>query len=83
MSETKELRVGKRGEIYTTHEIRRKTGLTPGGRAIATVEEDRLIVQPKPTALTLLEKPRMNPKPMSAEELSQLRRELAEEIENR
>jgi len=83
MSEIEELKVGKRGEIYTTQKIRMKTGLTPGGRAIAIVEEKRLIVQPKQTALTLLEKPRMNPKPLSPEELSQLRRELAQEIETR
>jgi bifunctional DNA-binding transcriptional regulator/antitoxin component of YhaV-PrlF toxin-antitoxin module len=83
MSETEELKVGKRGEIYTTRRIRTKIGLTPGERAIATVEENRLIIQPKPTALTLLEKPRMNPEPLSPEELSHLRKELAKEIETR
>jgi hypothetical protein len=82
-SERIELKIGKRGEIYTTHKIRMKTGLTLGGRAIATIEGNRLIIQPKPTAITLLEKPRINPKPLSPEELSQLRRELAEEIETR
>jgi len=83
MSETEELKVGKRGEIYTTQKIRTKIGLTAGGRAIAIVEEKRLIIQPKPTALTLLEKPRMNPQPLSPDELSQLRKELAKEIETR
>jgi len=83
MSETEEVKIGKRGEIYTTHRMRMKTGLTPGGRAIAIVEENRLIVQPKPTALTLLEKPRINPKPLSPRKLSQLRKELAQEIETR
>jgi len=83
MSEKEELKIGKRGEIYTTYKIRRKTGLTPGGKAIAIVEENRIILQPKPTALTLLEKPRINPKPLSPEELSQLRKELAKEIETR
>lgn len=81
MSEIEELKVGKRGEIYTTQKIRMKTGLTPGGKAIAIVEEKRLILQPKPNALTLLEKPRTNPKPLSPDELSRLRKELAEEIE--
>ncbi len=83
MSEIEELKIGKRGEIYTTQRIRMKTGLAPGGKAIAIAEEGKLIIQPKPTALTLLEKPRVNPKPLSPEELSQLRRELAEEIEAR
>jgi bifunctional DNA-binding transcriptional regulator/antitoxin component of YhaV-PrlF toxin-antitoxin module len=83
MSETEELKVGKRGEIYTTRKIRTKIGLIAGEKAIATVEGNRLIVQPKPTALTLLEKPRVNPEPLSPEELSHLRKELAKEIETR
>ena len=83
MSETEELKIGKRGEIYTTKKIRIKTGLSPGGKAIAIVKEGGLIIQPKPTALTLLEKPRVNAKPLSPEELSRLRRELAKEIESR
>ena len=83
MSETVELRVGKRGEIYTTDKIRKKTGLILGGKAIATVEGKKLVIQTKPNALTLLEKPRINAKPISPEELSRLRRKLAEEIETR
>jgi len=83
MSESVELKIGKRGEIYTTQEIRKKTGLVPGGRAKAMIEENKLIVSPKPTALALLKKPRINTKPISPEELSQLRRELVEEIETR
>ena len=83
MSETTDIKIGKRGEIYTTHEIREKTGLTPGGKAIAKIEEGKLIIQPKPTALSLLEKPRINAKPITPEELSELRRELVEEMEAR
>jgi len=79
MSETFELKVGKRWEIYTTSKIRKETGLTPGGKAIAIIRENKLIVQPKPTALTLLEKPRVNAKPVTPEELSELRRDLSEE----
>jgi len=83
MSEIVELKIGKRGEIYTTHKIRKKIGLIPGGKAIARVEADKLIIQPKPTALSLLEKNRVNIKPVTPEELSELRREIAEEIETR
>lgn len=83
MSEIEELRIGRRGEIYTTRRIRVKTGLAPGGRAIAMVEKGRLIVQPKPTGLSLLDKPRVNPKPLGTEELSNLRREIAAEVEAR
>jgi len=73
-----ELKIGKHGEIYTTHKTRTKTGLVPGGKAIAIIEENKLVLLPKPTALTLLKKPRINAKPISPEELSKLRRELAE-----
>lgn len=83
MSEVIELKIGKRGEIYTTRKIRAKIGLIPGGKAIAKTEEDRLIVQPKGTALSLLEKPRVNTEPISPDELSELRKELAKEIELR
>ncbi|MGQ9469390.1 MAG: hypothetical protein ACUVTD_06145 [Nitrososphaerales archaeon] len=38
MSETVELKVGKRGEIYTTSEIRRTIGLDPSGRVVARIE---------------------------------------------
>ena len=83
MSETVEVRIGKRGEIYTTKEIRRRTGLTPEGKAIALIDEGRLIIQPKPTALSLLDKPRIGAEPITPQELSELRRELAEKIEAR
>ena len=83
MSEEIELRVGKRGEIYTTREVRERTGLTPGGEVIARIEQGRLILRPKPTALTLLEKPRIDAEPISPEELSKLRRELADKLETR
>jgi len=83
MSENIELKIGKRGEIYTTAEVRERTGLAPGGWAAAIVEENRLILQPKLTAISLLDKPRVKAKPIGPEELSKLRRELAEEIEAR
>lgn len=82
MSETT-LRVGKRGEIYTTRRIRERTGLAPGGMVVAKVEEKALILRPKPTAISLLKEPRANAKPISLEELSGLRRELAKRLETR
>lgn len=83
MSETVELKVGRRGEIYTTREVREKVGLVAGEKVIAGVEGDKLVIRPKPTALSLLEKPRVNIKPVTPEELSEIRGEIAEEIENR
>jgi len=43
------LKVGKRGEIYTSKEIRMKTGIREGGRVKATVEDGKLIIEPIPT----------------------------------
>ena len=83
MSETVELKIGRRGEIYTTREVREKVGLVVGEKAIAGVEGDKLIIRPKPTALSLLEKPRVNTKPVTPEELSKIRGKIAEETENR
>ena len=83
MSDVVELKIGKRGEIYTTREVREKAGIVPGGRAVARVEGDQLIIQPKPTALSLLTEPRVNRVPVSSEELSELRREIARELESR
>ena len=78
-----ELKVGKRGEIYTTREVREKTGITPGGEVIASIEQGRLILRPKPTVVTLLKKPRIDAEPISPEGLSKFRRELAYELETR
>ncbi len=83
MSETVEVKIGKRGEIYTTHKIRERTGLIPGGKAIAKIDEKKLLIQAKPTALSLLEKPRVNAEPLTPEEMSKLRRELVAEMETR
>ena len=42
----KVLKVGKKGDIYTTSEIRAKTGIKEGGSVIAYVEEDKLVIKP-------------------------------------
>lgn len=82
MSEKTELSVGTKGEIYTTKMIREKTGLRPGEKAIAQVEEGRLIIEPKPTGLSLLRKKR-TAGPVSPEEMRQHRRELSERLKER
>ena len=40
------LRVGKRGEIYTTSDIRAEVGIREGGFVIAYVEEGKLVIKP-------------------------------------
>ncbi len=83
MSEKTELSVGMRGEIYTTKEIRKRVGLEPGEKVVATVEKGKLVIEPKPSAASLLKKPRVDAPPLDPEELSQLRRDLADKIETR
>ena len=83
MSDKTELSVGMRGEIYTTKEMRKRIGLEPGEKAIATVENGKLIIEPKPSAASLLRRPRVDAPPVDPGELSQLRRDLADRIETR
>jgi AbrB family looped-hinge helix DNA binding protein len=45
-SEVSESRVGSRGELFTTKEIREKLGLRPGGKVLMNVEGGRLVVEP-------------------------------------
>ena len=42
------LRVGKKGEIYTTKEIREKLGIREGGRVIAYIRDNILVIVPLP-----------------------------------
>lgn len=83
MSDTTELRVGKKGEIYTTNDVRQKTGIAAGGSVIAAVEGSRLVLEPKPTALDLLRKSRVKAKPLTPRQISELRKELSHGLERR
>ncbi len=56
MSETK-LRVGRKGEIYTTKQLRKALGLREGFWVKAQVQGDRVIIRRAVTAEELLEKP--------------------------
>ncbi len=40
------LRVGKRGEIYTTSDIRAEVGIKKGGFVIAYVDGNKLVIRP-------------------------------------
>jgi bifunctional DNA-binding transcriptional regulator/antitoxin component of YhaV-PrlF toxin-antitoxin module len=80
LSEETELVVGKRGEIYTTRELRDSIGLEPGGRVIAKVMDDKIVIQPKPSPLSLLLKKRIG-KPVDLKEFNKERRRLSEEIQ--
>jgi bifunctional DNA-binding transcriptional regulator/antitoxin component of YhaV-PrlF toxin-antitoxin module len=44
--EVSESRVGSRGELFTTKEMREKLGLRPGGKVLMNVEGGKLVVEP-------------------------------------
>ena len=65
------LKVGKRGEIYTTKEIREKAGIRPGGYVRAVVEGGRLIIEGLPTVEDLLNDAVIELSPEEAERVSE------------
>ena len=80
MQKKLELKVGTKGEIYTSEEIRREVGIEPRSVVIAEVGERQLILRPKESAEYLLEKPRFKVPPVSPKQLSKLRRKLAVDL---
>ncbi len=52
------LKVGKKGEIYTTKTIRKLTKIRVGGYVKAEVIEGKLILEPVKTVEDLLKKPK-------------------------
>ena len=78
-----ELKVGKKGEVYTTKKLRKKVGIVPGSLVIATVKGKKIMIERKPSAVDLLEMPRSKGKTISPKNLSKIRKELAKELEER
>jgi len=64
------LKVGRRGEIYTTKELREAVGIRPGGWVRAYVEDGKVVVEPAPTIEDLIERSLAKLSPEEAEELS-------------
>ena len=74
-----ESRVGSKGELFPSKEIREQIGLKPHGRVIYRVENGKLIVEPIPSlAEVLSEPPEVE---ISPEEFFEFRRKLSREIE--
>lgn len=82
-SEAIEVTVGKKGEIYTTQELRDRSGITPGGKVVAVVVDGKLVIEPKRDALSLLKMPRAGIRPVTLKELREHREELAKDLEER
>ena len=65
------LKVGKRGEIYTTAKLRRILNLKPGSTVIAkVVGEGKVLIEVTPTIEDLLERPKKVK--LSVEEIEKL-----------
>jgi len=65
------LKVGKKGEIYTSKELREKTGIRPGGLVRAVVEGRKLIIEPIPSVEDIIKEVVVELTPEEAEELSE------------
>ena len=65
------LKVGKKGEIYTSKELRERTGIRPGGLVRAVVEDHKLIIEPIPSIEDLIKEVVVELTPEEAEELSE------------
>ncbi len=64
------LRVGAKGEIYTTREIRERLGIREGGHVIAYVLGDMLIIKPLPSIEEKIRRVIIRIDPERIEELS-------------
>ena len=77
--EVSEGRVGSRGELFTTKEMRERLGLKPGSKILMNVEGGRLVVEPVLDLMELLaEQPAVE---VTFAELDEARRGLSGEIE--
>ena len=50
------LKIGSKGEIYTTKEIRKQIGLKPSSEAIGIITKDGLLIKPKKSLKNLIKK---------------------------
>jgi len=65
------LKVGNKGEIYTTKEIREKLGIKEGGLVRAVIDGDRLILEPIPPLEEIIKNGIVELTPEEAEKLSE------------
>lgn len=65
------LKVGNKGEIYTTKEIREKLGIKEGGLVRAVIDRDRLILEPIPPLEEIIKNGIVELTPEEAEKLSE------------
>ncbi len=71
------MKVGNKGEIYTTKEIRERIGIKTGGRVRAIIKNNELIIKPLPSIEELIKKPR--PIKLTPEEAEKISEEVQKE----
>ncbi len=65
------IQVGKRGEIYTDENLRKRVGIRKGGRVRATVVDGKLIIEPIASVEDLISSPLVSTSVEKAEEVSE------------
>jgi len=65
------LKVGKKGEIYTSKEIRESLGLKSEQSVIAKIENGRLLIEPLPSLEDILRHPVFKTTVKEAERISE------------
>jgi hypothetical protein len=63
--------VGKRGEIFTSKQLRNKAKIKKGGKVRATIVDGRLVLEPVPSIEELLRRPVLVSESGKAELLSE------------
>ena len=65
------LKVGKKGEIFTSAELRKKANIKEGGKVKARVVDNKLIIESIPSLEELLSQPVVRMTTKEVEELSE------------
>ncbi len=65
------LKVGDKGEVYTTKEIRKILGIKEGGKVIAYILRNMLIITPIPSIEEKIEHTVIKLTPVDAEKISE------------
>jgi len=80
---TFELKVGKKGEIYTVKGVRDALNISPGDVLLVFVENGLMIAKKKKVGLDLLDEPELTPYSVTSDEMDSLRKELSRFLEKR
>jgi len=80
---TFELKIGRKGEIYTTKDVRERLNISPGDILMVFVEKGMMIAKKKTSALDLLDAPELASISVTPAEMDQLRKELNRFLEQR